>query len=69
MGAGRASRSRLRSLRLAAVELAAIVALDLIGRRAALDWKAQPDAEFDGDPEQLTFLNLGPAAGSPVRSG
>ncbi len=56
-------------LRLAAVGVAAIVALDLIGRRAALDWKAQPEAEFDADPEQLTFLNLGPAAGSPVRSG
>ena len=56
-------------LRLAAAGVAAIVALDLIGRRAALDWKAQPEAEFDADPEQLTFLNLGPAAGSPVRSG
>jgi hypothetical protein len=55
--------------RLAAAGVAAIVALDLIGRRAALDWKAQPEAEFDADPEQLTFLNLGPAAGSPVRSG
>ena len=50
-------------LRLAAVGLAAIVALDLIGRRAALDWRVQPDAEFGDDPEQLTFLNLGPEAG------
>jgi hypothetical protein len=56
-------------LRLAAAGVAAIVALDLIGRLAALDWKEQPETEFDADPEQLTFLNLGPAAGSPVRSG
>ncbi len=50
-------------LRLAVMGLAAIVALDLIGRRAALDWKVEPEAEFGDDPEQLTFLNLGPDAG------
>jgi len=50
-------------VRLAAAGVVAIVALDLIGRRAALDWKVQFEAEFGDDPEQLTFLNLGPDAG------
>jgi hypothetical protein len=50
-------------LTLLAVGLVAIGVLDVIGRQAALEWKIQPDAEFDGDPEALTFLNLGPDAG------
>ena len=50
-------------LKLAAIGCAAIVALEWIGRRAAMEWTLQPDAEFTDDPEALTFLNLGPAAG------
>jgi hypothetical protein len=50
-------------LKLAGVGLVAIVALDIIGRYAALEWKLEPDVEFGDDPESLTFLNLGPDAG------
>jgi hypothetical protein len=50
-------------LMLVAGGLVAIVLVDLVGRRAALEWKIQPDIEVDGDPEALTFLNLGPDAG------
>ena len=50
-------------LKLAGAGVAAIVALDIIGRYAALEWKVEPEPEFGDDSESLTFLNLGPDAG------
>jgi hypothetical protein len=46
-------------LQLALGGVAAIALLELIGRRAALDWQIQPEVEFGDDPEMLTVLNLG----------
>jgi hypothetical protein len=33
-------------------------ALELIGRRVAMKWQLEPDAEFGEDPDALTLLNL-----------
>jgi hypothetical protein len=39
--------------------------LEIAGRRRAREWTILPESEFDdADPEALTFLNLGPDAGS-----
>lgn len=46
-------------VRLIAGGIAAIAALEVIGRHAALRWELQPDVEFGDDPEALTMLNLG----------
>ena len=44
--------------------LAALVVLECAGRYRARKWTLPPEPEFeDADPEALTFLNLGPAAG------
>jgi hypothetical protein len=52
-------RSVSGSLKLAAAGIVVIAALEIIGRRTALRWQIQPDAELSDDPESLTMLNLG----------
>ena len=52
-------------LRLIAIGVAAIALLEVIGRRVALRWTVQPDAEFGDDPESLTTLNLGQVGVQP----
>jgi hypothetical protein len=47
------------SLKLAAAGIVLIAALEIIGRRTALRWQIQPEAEPSDDPEALTILNLG----------
>jgi hypothetical protein len=49
---------------LAMAGLALLAALELAGRYRARRWTLLPSSELDeGDPESLTFLNLGPDAG------
>jgi hypothetical protein len=45
-------------LQLALAGVAAIALLEVVGRRAAVGWQFQPEAEFGDDPESLTTLNL-----------
>lgn len=52
-------------LQLITIGVAAIALLEVIGRRVALRWTVQPDAEFSDDPESLTTLNLGQVGVQP----
>lgn len=45
--------------------LAVLVVLEIAGRHRARKWTLPPEPDFDDtDPESLTFLNLGPDAGT-----
>ena len=46
------------SLALTLVGVAAIVVLEVFGRRAALRWQVQPETESGDDSESPTVLNL-----------
>jgi hypothetical protein len=61
-----ARHSPIALLELAAAGCAAIIVLELIGRHAALQWKIEPEVEFDDNPEALTVLNLGQVDPKPL---
>ena len=54
-----ALESPIALMKLALAGIAGIIVLELVGRRAALEWQLQPDVEYGDDPEAPTVLNLG----------
>ena len=52
-------QSPIALLELALAGITGIIVLELVGRRAALEWQLHPDVESGDDPEALTVLNLG----------
>jgi hypothetical protein len=63
-----ARHSTIALSELVAAGLVAIIVLELIGRRAALQWKIEPDVEFGDASEAPTLLNLGQVDPKPLTS-